>query len=126
ATTSGAANFTGLTPPGPDLRGSGTLNIENVGLWLYDDADENSTGRLVIGGGGGVTGEVNFNSTGVLQTEGHLRVGQNGTGILSQNGGTIRSSFRPGNDRTVRFGASGGTGTVHLNDGVMEVGALDD
>jgi hypothetical protein len=127
-TSSGAANFTSIS--GPDLRGDGTLTVDNVDLLLFDDAnvdDQGSTsdGRLIIGGASGRTGTVNWNSTGQLRTQGHLRVGQGGSGFFYQNGGSVQAGY-VNTDGGVRVGSGGGTGVYNLNDGAMEVGREDD
>jgi hypothetical protein len=126
-TNAGEANFTAIG--GADLRGDGTLTVENVDLLLFDTdgASTTDTGRLIIGGAGGINGTVNWNSTGTLETNGHLRVGQGGTGVLNQNGGVIRSGTTIGTgNKDLIVGNSGGNGTLNLNSGVMELGSNDD
>lgn len=121
------ANLTAIG--GPDLRGSGTLTVENVGLILFDTdpAGTTDTGRLIIGGATGISGTLNWNSTAELNANGHLRIGQGGTGVLTQNGGTIRSGTTIGTgNKDMTVGNSGGNGTLNLNDGVMTLGAADD
>ncbi|MBA3481070.1 MAG: hypothetical protein H0T51_04555 [Pirellulales bacterium] len=121
------ANFSGLIPPGPDLRGNGTLTVSNVDLLLRDDGSTtDQTGRLIIGGAANRTGVVNWNSTGTLRAHGHLRVGQGGTGTLNQNGGTIRTGVRSGIDGLMQVGNGGGTGTFNLNSGLMQLGDDDE
>ena len=126
-TSAAEANFTGLTPPGPDLRGNGTLTVNNVDLFLRDDGGTTEqTGRLIIGGANNRTGTVDWNSTGTLRAHGHLRVGQGGTGTLNQNGGTIRTGVRSGIDGLMQVGNGGGTGTLNLNSGLMQLGDDDE
>lgn len=126
-TAAAEANLTAIG--GADLRGDGTLTVENVGLVLFDTdgASEADTGRLIIGGASGISGTVNWNSTGVLNANGHLRIGQGGTGVLTQNGGTIRSGTTIGTgNKDMTIGNGGGNGTLNLNSGVMTLGAADD
>jgi hypothetical protein len=126
-TEAAEANLTSIG--GPDLRGNGTLTVQNVDLLLFDTdvASEADTGRLIIGGDSGITGTVNWNSTGELNVNGHLRIGQGGTGVLNQNGGTIRSGTTIGTgNKDMTVGSAGGNGTLNQNAGVMELGSNDD
>lgn len=119
------ANFTAIG--GADLRGDGTLTVENVDLVLFDtDGGTADTGRLILGGASGITGTMNWNSTGTLKANGHLRIGQAGTGVLNQNGGLIQSGTTTGTGKEMTVGNSGGNGTLNLNTGTMELGSSDD
>jgi hypothetical protein len=96
-------------------------------LFDTDGASEADTGRLIIGGASGISGTVNWNSTGELNANGHLRIGQGGNGVLTQNGGTIRSGTTIGTgNKDMTVGNGGGNGTLNLNSGVMTLGAADD
>ena len=101
--------------------GAGTLVVDdNVSLTIGSGAAPSSdpaTGDLVIGEDG-FAGTVTWNSTGLLKVEGKLRIGQGGTGVLEQNGGTITAGDVAGSLKFVAVGnGTGSHGTYLLNEG---------
>ncbi|MCA9235698.1 MAG: hypothetical protein KDA44_09505 [Planctomycetales bacterium] len=117
------ADLTGIG--GPNLQGNGTFTVSNVDLLLFD-TDAIGTGNLILGGAAGVTGAMNWNSTGNLQANGQFRVGQNGTGTFNMNGGTAQFGDTAGPSKAAQVASAGGLGTLNLNDGAITIGSQDD
>jgi Lamin Tail Domain/Calcineurin-like phosphoesterase len=97
--------------------GNGTIHA--VGSRSITLGNSQSTGDLTVGEGG-FTGEINWSSTGTLEVQGKLRVGQGGTGTISQNDGVIIGGNTAGNFKFLAFGVgTGGQGIYNLNNGVL-------
>jgi hypothetical protein len=120
-TNAAEANLAAVTG-GADYRGNGVLNVNNVGLILFNDGT--GTGNLIVGGAAGVTGTVNWNSSETLVANGQLRVGQGGTGTFNQNGGRVEVATTAAATPPARIG-SGSTGTYNLNSGTLQIGSAD-
>jgi hypothetical protein len=97
--------------------GSGTLNVSgSKNLTLSSGS---STGDLTLGEGG-FTGTLNWNSSGALNVEGKLRVGQGGVGVLNQNDGTVIGGNTDGTLKFIGVGInSGSNGTYNINGGMF-------
>jgi hypothetical protein len=101
--------------------GNGEFTASNS-VSLIISQTSTSNGDLVVGEGG-FQGIVNWNSTGALNVEGRLRIGQGGVGTLNQNGGVVTAGDTPGSLKYIGIGASaGGDGTYNLNAGVFKPG----
>ena len=101
--------------------GNGTITVSNsVSLTTASTAD--SSGDVIIGEGGN-TGVLNWNSSGLLDVQGKLRVGVDAEGVLNQNGGVVVAGNTAGNFKFVGIGINpGGDGAYNLNNGVFRPG----
>jgi endonuclease/exonuclease/phosphatase family metal-dependent hydrolase len=92
--------------------GNGAATIANsVNLTIADTA--NTTGDLTVGEGG-YNGTVNWNSSGTLDVQGNVRVGQAGVGTVNQTAGAVTSNGQ------VSIGANaGGTAVYTVSGGTL-------
>lgn len=121
-----AANLSGIG--GQNLQGDGTLTIAgSTSLLLADPTEDDTTndglGDLIVGGASGITGVLNQNSSGTINAQGAVRVGQGGVGTFNQNGGLVKNGEILGPAKFMAVGGAGGTGTYNLNSGTLELGA---
>ncbi|MCA9235696.1 MAG: sulfatase-like hydrolase/transferase [Planctomycetales bacterium] len=102
--------------------GDGTLVVTGAeNLTIGNGAAPGSTdiGDMTVGEGG-LNGAVFWNSTGTLKVEGRLRIGQGGTGSLTQNGGTVTAGDVAGSLKFMAIGnGAGSSGEYDLNDGQL-------
>jgi hypothetical protein len=98
--------------------GNGTLTASNsVSLAIASTSE--SSGDLIIGEGG-YNGTLNWNSSGTLEAQGKLRVGQGGAGTLNQSAGIVIGGNAAGSFKFVGIGVdSGGAGTYNLDGGFL-------
>ncbi len=105
------------------MAGAGTLTVNDaVSLIIGDGAEPQggeSTGNLFVGVDG-QSGTVNWNSTGTLDVEGRLRIGQGGVGVFNQNAGVVNAGDEDGSTKFIAVGSGiTGDGTYHLNHGQL-------
>jgi hypothetical protein len=126
--TSGTASSLHIGTDGASTRianrdGNGTL----IGSGSSDLTLTSSggVGDLIVGENG-QTGTVNWNSTGKLEAEAKLWVGNEGTGVVNQNDGVVAGgTSASGAFLAVGYG-DGGNGTYNLNNGQFRpTGTLD-
>ena len=97
----------------------------NSGVVNISAGTANAAFSTIVGSGNGnagTTGTLNVSGSGVLNTTGNLQVGRsNGTGALTQSGGTITTSNESwiGTDSTGTMNMSGGTFT---SNGYISIG----
>jgi len=97
--------------------GSGTLDV--TGSRSITLSSSQSTGDLFVGENG-FTGELNWNSSGTLQVQGKLRIGEGAVGTINQDQGVIIGGNTAGSFKFLAFGVgAGGNGTYNLNNGVL-------
>jgi hypothetical protein len=116
---SGAVDFTSIG--GPNLRGSGALKV-NGPTPLHIEYVASGTGDFLVAGASNRTGTFTWDSTETLQVDGALRVGQGGTGTLTQNDGTIIAGRNPAASSVFAAIGNSGTGTYNLNNGTLQIG----
>lgn len=105
--------------------GFGVLNINDaVSLTVGDGTTQvGDVGNLTVGEGG-FQGLVTLNSTGTLNVEGKLRVGQGGQGFFTQNNGTVVAGETGGSDKFIAVAnGPGSDGSIYaLNNGTLVLG----
>ncbi len=110
---------------GPDLRGSGELNV-NGATPLHVEYVGSGTGDFIIAGAANRTGTVTWDSTETLLVDGQLRVGQGATGTFTQSAGTVIAGRAAAASTVFAAIGNGSTGTYNLNNGALEIGAALD
>lgn len=89
----------------------------SMGLLIANTTD--SSGDLVVGEGG-QTGTMSWSSSGTLEVQGKLRIGQTGTGVFNQNNGVVIAGNTAGNFKFIGIGVDPtSTGTYNLNGGTF-------
>ncbi|HEX4414578.1 MAG TPA: endonuclease/exonuclease/phosphatase family protein [Lacipirellulaceae bacterium] len=100
-----------------DRNGNGMLTVSG-GLGVVVSKTNESTGDLIVGEGG-LTGTMNWNSTSTLEVQGHLQIGQGGTGTFNQTAGTVTAS-----NAAVRIGGEAGSvATYNISGGTLTTSA---
>ncbi len=88
-----------------------------MGLLVSSSID--SSGDLIVGEGG-FSGTMNWNSSGTLEIQGRLRVGQSGTGTFNQSNGIVIAGNTAGSLRFIGIGVDpGSNGTYNLDGGIL-------
>jgi uncharacterized sulfatase len=109
--------------------GDGALSATgSKGLTIGNGAapvGSSETGDLVIGEAG-YTGVVNWGSSGTLNVEGRLRVGQGGVGVFTQDAGIVSAGHVGGTLKFLAVGNGAGShGSYNLNNGrLLPAGGL--
>jgi hypothetical protein len=94
--------------------GNGTVNA--TGSVSLKATSTGSTGDIIVGSGG-QAGTLNWGSTGAMEAEAKLWVGDGGTGVITQTNGVVSGgTATAGTFLAVGHGA-GGNGTYNLNNG---------
>ncbi|WP_428306547.1 dockerin type I domain-containing protein [Lacipirellula sp.] len=103
--------------------GNGTVNA--TGSVSLKSSATGGAGDVIVGSGG-QSGTINWGSTGTLEAEAKLWVGDGGTGVVTQTAGIVSGGTTvAGTFLAVGHGA-GGSGTYNLNNGQFRpTGTLD-
>lgn len=97
--------------------GNGTVSIS--GSTNLTVSSSTGTGDLIVGEGG-FQGTMSWTSSGTLEAQGQLRVGQGGTGTLNQTAGVVIGGNTAGSFKFIGIGVgSGSNGTYNLNGGQL-------
>ena len=105
--------------------GFGVFTINDaVNLTIGDGTTQvGNVGDLIIGAGG-FQGQLVWNSSGTLDVEGKLRIGDGGQGFLIQNSGTVIAGNTGGNNKFISIGLGDGSdgSSYTLNNGTLVLG----
>lgn len=108
-----------------DRNGFGVLDVnDSVSLTIGNGQTEvGEIGNLTVAEGG-YEGTLTWNSTGTLNVEGRLRVGQSGRGTMIQNAGTVIAGNSSVSEKFVAVGNGPGSdaSSYTLNNGSLLVG----
>jgi len=116
---SGTGSFTKVNTGDLELGGTTTLSGTSTNA---------GDGNIIIGSASAGTGTLNLNTGAALNVDdstgsgfSRIIVGDGETGTMNIDGGSVDLKYYNGNGTTFRVGASGGTGTVNMTDGLVTV-----
>ena len=117
------------------LAGTGSFTKEGVGdmeiggTTTLDGTSTVERDNLIVGSASAGAGTLNLNTGAALNVDSggvgsgfdRIIVGNGGTGVMNIDGGSIDLKYYNDDGKTFRVGASGGTGTVNMTDGLVTV-----
>jgi len=118
----------GLSGTGSFTKG-GAGNMELGGSTTLSGTSTVEQDNLIIGSASAGNGDLTLNTGAALIIDSggvgggfdRLIVGDNATGVLDIDGGSINLKYYDGDGKTLRVGTNGGTGTVNMTDGSITV-----
>ena len=97
-----------------DRNGNGTINA--TGSVSLKSSAAGGVGDIIVGSGG-QSGAISWGSTGTLEAEAKLWVGDGGTGVITQTDGVVSGGTTEAGTFLAVGHGSGGNGTYNLNNG---------